>query len=419
MLPVARITDHHICPMIDGLKPHFGGPVLPPGAPSVLAGGLPVATVGNPCFCAGPPDVIVTGAPKVLVKGRLVARVTDMTAHGGVIATGAANVLITPGMGGAMAQVGAASAALSFGEGVSGKADRLKERMALIAKGHKSSDPKQKAAAERLGKNNVAVERARLSQNVYDVANTAPGSPPPQAPPGWRNISADREALAQYNLTPSDLRTASGFQAAVYEPDPKVFGADAKPVVAFKGTSSGSDWKNNINQGLNRESEYYARATNVGRKVGRSRQSVDMTGHSLGGGLASAASTASGHPGWTFNAAGLHPKTVPRYLNSPDARPIDASRIEAYRVENELLTGVQEQGVKGTLGAAAVGLAIGGPVGAAIGALGKLLVSGSMPGAVGSPHTVPGSGDPYSRHGMDQVIDGIEQQKRDDQATLA
>ena len=47
MPPAARITDMHTCPMFDGPKPHVGGPILPPGAPTVLIGGLPAARVGD------------------------------------------------------------------------------------------------------------------------------------------------------------------------------------------------------------------------------------------------------------------------------------------------------------------------------------------------------------------------------------
>jgi hypothetical protein len=33
----------HICPMVTGLVPHVGGPILPPGEPTVLIGGMPAA----------------------------------------------------------------------------------------------------------------------------------------------------------------------------------------------------------------------------------------------------------------------------------------------------------------------------------------------------------------------------------------
>ena len=32
MPPAARVGDMHVCPMVTGVVPHVGGPVLPPGA---------------------------------------------------------------------------------------------------------------------------------------------------------------------------------------------------------------------------------------------------------------------------------------------------------------------------------------------------------------------------------------------------
>jgi uncharacterized Zn-binding protein involved in type VI secretion len=65
--------------------PHVGGPIIGPGAPQVLLGGLPAAVVGDMCVCVGPPDVIIMGSTSVLIGGKPAARVGDSTAHGGVI----------------------------------------------------------------------------------------------------------------------------------------------------------------------------------------------------------------------------------------------------------------------------------------------------------------------------------------------
>ena len=84
----------HTCPMFDGPKPHVGGPILPPGVPTVLIGGLPAAVVGGMCTCVGPPDVIVKGSMKVMIGSRPAARMGDQTAHGGVIVAGYPMVMI-------------------------------------------------------------------------------------------------------------------------------------------------------------------------------------------------------------------------------------------------------------------------------------------------------------------------------------
>jgi uncharacterized Zn-binding protein involved in type VI secretion len=92
--PAARITDMHVCPMVTGVVPHVGGPILPPGGVTVLIGGLPAARVGDMVTCVGPPDVIAMGAFTVLIKGQPAARMGDLTAHGGTIVLGYPTVLI-------------------------------------------------------------------------------------------------------------------------------------------------------------------------------------------------------------------------------------------------------------------------------------------------------------------------------------
>lgn len=95
--PAARITDMHICPMQTPATPpipHVGGPVLGPGAPTVLIAGQPAAVMGDLCTCAGPPDTIVLGSATVLIGGKPAARLGDTTAHGGSIVAGVPTVLI-------------------------------------------------------------------------------------------------------------------------------------------------------------------------------------------------------------------------------------------------------------------------------------------------------------------------------------
>lgn len=92
--PAARIGDMHVCPMVTVLVPHVGGPILPPGCPTVLIGGMPAARMGDMAVCVGPPDVIVLGAPTVLIGGQPAARLGDITAHGGAIVMGYPKVLL-------------------------------------------------------------------------------------------------------------------------------------------------------------------------------------------------------------------------------------------------------------------------------------------------------------------------------------
>lgn len=94
MLPAARVADMHVCPMVTGVVPHVGGPILPPGGVKVLIGGMPAARVGDMCTCVGPPDAILLGSFKVLIGGQPAARMGDPTIHGGMIVMGYPKLLI-------------------------------------------------------------------------------------------------------------------------------------------------------------------------------------------------------------------------------------------------------------------------------------------------------------------------------------
>jgi len=84
----------HTCPLSTGPTPHVGGPILPPGAVTVMIEGKPAAVVGDMCTCTGPPDSILMGSQTVLIGGKPAARMGDSTAHGGSITLGAATVMI-------------------------------------------------------------------------------------------------------------------------------------------------------------------------------------------------------------------------------------------------------------------------------------------------------------------------------------
>ena len=88
MPPASVIGDMHVCPMVTpGVPPipHVGGPVLPPGSPTVLIQGRPAAIATGMCTCVGPPDTIVKGSATVMFGNMPAARIGDTCAHGGTI----------------------------------------------------------------------------------------------------------------------------------------------------------------------------------------------------------------------------------------------------------------------------------------------------------------------------------------------
>lgn len=94
--PLCRLTDQHVCPMVTVLVPHVGGPIVGPGAPTVLVMNMPASVMGDMAVCVGPPSAVVMGSPTVLVTNRPVTRLTSNTAHGGVVVGPGAPTVLVP-----------------------------------------------------------------------------------------------------------------------------------------------------------------------------------------------------------------------------------------------------------------------------------------------------------------------------------
>jgi len=97
MPPASRLTDMHTCPMQTPAVPpipHVGGPIIGPGAPTVLIGSIPASVMGDNCICVGPPDSIVKGSATVMITNKPAVRLGDSTAHGGSIVLGLPTVMI-------------------------------------------------------------------------------------------------------------------------------------------------------------------------------------------------------------------------------------------------------------------------------------------------------------------------------------
>ncbi len=119
------------------------------------------------------------------------------------------------------------------------KAERWQARKDLIAKGSNSLYPDAQIAAKRLAANNIAVEKAKLAENIYKTVN--PLETTPDVPEGWTDISNDDALLGKFGLNKSmlfDDDTSPNFLARVYQPKPEVFGADMNPTLVFRDRAS-------------------------------------------------------------------------------------------------------------------------------------------------------------------------------------
>lgn len=175
---------------------------------------------------------------------------------------------------------------------------------------------------------------ALLSQDVYGTQAAGP-----IGAGNWTRVSdAD---LAAAGITTPRTNDATGFQSAIYTD------GNGRYVLAFAGTDPKSipDWIANGGQGLGFETSQYSDAMALAREAAAAYgDNLAITGHSLGGGLASAAALATDKPAVTFNAAGLSDETLRSLEFTPNgAREYAADGlIRRYNVENDILTGAQQ-----------------------------------------------------------------------------
>jgi hypothetical protein len=234
-----------------------------------------------------------------------------------------------------------------------------------------------------------ALQQAYLASEVY---NDYPKGAATCAVKGWVDASHDPVQLAKLGLTTDDLqpRNQSGFRARLYvpAPDSEAGGMPAQLVFRGTGATSVSDWRANVKQNLlGMDTEHYARAASLGRKLQSAPEgSVELVGHSLGGGMASAAALVSGKPATTFNAAGLNAKV--RQKLAEDGVPLRAgTHINALYTPGEMLTSFQRS------------------VASAPEALGTAISVGH---GKGGPLAKPSAIERANRHRMASMISGLE-----------
>lgn len=239
----------------------------------------------------------------------------------------------------------------------------LKERQVFLHGLRTSGDPAASARANEMERLYHDDNMAVLAKDVYFSAMDEGADEEYQkAPPGWTrgsdNLQLLRErmpALAGVSnevlldlLKPDD----SGFRAEIYLPDLALVGHGQKPVVVAKGsagevmadgslrdTTKEDFLANNFPQSVGLQTDYYDRSMRLGMFFKGLGIEVELAGHSLGGGMMSAASAVTGYPATTFNAAGLHTETAPRYAQqNPGVQIYDTQKtVTSYQVSKELL----------------------------------------------------------------------------------
>ncbi|MRR36545.1 type VI secretion system tip protein VgrG, partial [bacterium] len=271
-----------------------------------------------------------------------------------------------------------------------GKKERRAARFQLIAdartKAATMKEPDKSnvfKAADDFKQNIDGAEKAMLSADAYHYVKDV-GAVPVGYTRGSDNPLGLPKGITKEMLAPR----GSDFRAEIYYPDKEIFGPDAKPVLVFKGTTSAEDWKNNFQQGLGKESDYYKQAMKLVYKMNRATNgNFEIAGHSLGGGMASAAGIITGAPTTTFNPAGLHPNTIAPYKKTL----ADGKHIIDYVVKGEVLNTAQNNAKKIGAGMVGLGTGTGGVVGVATAGVGAKILSNPPPTHVGREIPLPGN----------------------------
>ncbi len=156
----------------------------------------------------------------------------------------------------------------------------------------------------------------------------------------------DEEEMKKLGITDSkeidDPHT--GFKADIYKDK------NGDYVLVYRGTYSDPnhpendlihDWSkewtdDNMRQGLGMGSEQYEKSIDIAKRVNRNKpkdKQLTIAGHSLGGGLATAAGAATGSKTYAFCPAGVHPNTYKMYgVQNPNT-----SKVHTYYSNQDFL----------------------------------------------------------------------------------
>ena len=161
-------------------------------------------------------------------------------------------------------------------------------------------------------------------------------------PPDWMQLSAP----SRRHQLPDGLKRATfedantGFRAMLYR------SKDAQEiVVVYRGVRRSNilqDSQTCLSQGLGFGAGVYRQAIELAKAVVEVYgDKVTFTGHSMGGGLAAAASIVANRPAVTFNSAGVHPATLEEFGLDDATTGERLKAIENYYVPGEWLSTLQ------------------------------------------------------------------------------
>lgn len=131
----------------------------------------------------------------------------------------------------------------------------------------------------------------------------------------------------------------TGFKAKLYEKQ-----GHFAFVTAGTDATSLKDWQNNVSQQFGLEAKQYEQSIAIARSLSKEHDNLIFIGHSLGGGLASANSRATGCDAITFNASALNNRynygvksRIVSYISNGDILDYTNEKILGSHVQGQIV----------------------------------------------------------------------------------
>lgn len=159
-------------------------------------------------------------------------------------------------------------------------------------------------------------------------------------------------ALANDSYKENEYNTINGWKTVKVYNDPKT-GFKAKLyekqghyafVTAGTDAISPKDWQNNVKQQFGFEAKQYEQSIKIAQSLSKEHENLIFIGHSLGGGLASANSRATGRDAITFNASALNNRynygmksRIVSYISDGDILDYTNQKILGSHVQGQII----------------------------------------------------------------------------------
>ena len=186
-----------------------------------------------------------------------------------------------------------------------------------------------------------AITYARLAQAVYQLIDYENPKNNEEID-GFKPVDAERakQILGDEWKKLLDQDEDNGFYSTLYEDK------NGNVVIAYRGTDVGAginDILEDVYQAMGVSSDQYDASVKLSDKIQEAKNNgyikgeVIITGHSLGGGLATIAGAKTGYPTYTYNAAAVNDKTYKR-----NQMEKNTDQVQAYIGTKDPLNAVQD-----------------------------------------------------------------------------